>query len=155
MEILVLCTSKTDDAEIKTLCVRYEKRISYYVRFKLEEIQTPKIFEPAKLTEKEGILILERVLPSDLVILLDEKGKEMNSVQFSEQLQKYMNAGHKRLVFIIGGPFGFSPAVRRRADGALSLSRMTFTHQMVRLFFTEQIYRAFTILRNEPYHHRD
>lgn len=155
MEILVLCTAKTDDAEIKTLCSRYEKRVSHYVRFRLEEIPTPKISDPAKLTEKEGTLILERIQPSDFFILLDEKGKEMNSIQFAEQLQKYMNAGHKRLVFAIGGPFGFSPAVRKRADGALSLSRMTFTHQMVRLFFTEQVYRAFTILGNEPYHHKD
>lgn len=155
MEILLLCTAKTDDSEIKALCTRYEKRISHYVRFKLEEIQTPKISEPLKLSEKEGTLILERVQPSDFFILLDEKGKEMNSIQFAEQLQKYMNAGHKRLVFAIGGPYGFSSAVRNRADAAISLSRMTFTHQMVRLFFTEQVYRAFTILGNEPYHHKD
>jgi 23S rRNA (pseudouridine1915-N3)-methyltransferase len=152
---MVLCTAKTDDSEIKNLCDRYEKRVRHYARFRLEEIPTPKMADSAKLTEKEGELILERIQPSDFFILLDEQGKEMSSVQFAGQLQKYMNAGHKRLVFAIGGPFGFSPSVRKRADGALSLSRMTFTHQMVRLFFTEQMYRAFTILRNEPYHHRD
>jgi 23S rRNA (pseudouridine1915-N3)-methyltransferase len=154
MEILLLCTAKTDDSEIKSLSARYEKRLNHYIRFRMEEIQTPKIREEKKLTEREGELILEKVLPSDLCILLDETGKEFTSEQLAAQIQKYMNGGIKRVVFVIGGPYGFSEAVRGRADGMLSLSRLTFTHQMVRLFFTEQLYRAFTILRNEPYHHR-
>ncbi len=154
MEILLLCTAKTDDSEIKSLCGRYEKRLNHYIRFRMEEIQTPKIREEKKLTEREGELILEKIHPSDFCILLDEAGREYSSEQLATQIQKYMNGGIKRVVFVIGGPYGFSEAVRQRADGMLSLSRLTFTHQMVRLFFTEQLYRAFTILRNEPYHHK-
>lgn len=153
MEIILLCAAETDDSEIKNLCTRYEKRLNHYIRFRMEEIRTPKIRGEKKLTEREGELILEKILPSDLFILLDEKGKELTSEQLACQIQKYMNGGVKRVVFSIGGPYGFSEAVRSRADGMLSLSRLTFTHQMVRLFFTEQLYRAFTILRNEPYHH--
>lgn len=154
MEFVLLCTAKTDDKEIKALCEQYEKRLKHYTRFRMEEIPTPKIQDPKKLTEREGELILERIAPADLCILLDENGKEHTSEGFSEFVQKQMNSGGKRCFFIIGGPFGFSDAVKKRADAKLSLSQLTFTHQMVRLFFTEQLYRAFTILRNEPYHHR-
>lgn len=154
MEFILLCTAKTDDKEIKTLCAQYETRLKHYTRFRMEEIPTPKIPDPKKLTEREGELILEKVQPGDLFFLLDENGKESGSEDFSQWVQKQMNSGGKRCFFVIGGPFGFSEAVKKRADGKLSLSKMTFTHQMVRLFFTEQLYRAFTILRNEPYHHR-
>jgi 23S rRNA (pseudouridine1915-N3)-methyltransferase len=154
MEFILLCTAKTDDKEIKSLCDQFEKRLKHYTRFRIEEIPTPKIQDPKKLTEREGELILEKVQTADLFFLLDENGKEMNSEGFADFIQKQMNSGNKRCFFVIGGPFGFSEAVKKRADGKLSLSKMTFTHQMVRLFFTEQLYRAFTILKNEPYHHR-
>ena len=103
--------------------------------------------------EKEGEMILRSLNDSDEVILMDEHGKEYSSVEFASQVEKKMASGLKRLVFVIGGPYGFAPAVYARANGKISLSRMTFSHQMVRLIFTEQLYRAFTILKNEPYHH--
>ena len=104
--------------------------------------------------EKEGELILSKIGSSDQLILLDENGKNFSSVGFSEELQKKMNSGIKTLVFVIGGPYGFSETVYAKAQGKISLSKMTFSHQMVRLFFIEQLYRGFTILRNEPYHHQ-
>lgn len=154
MEFVLLCTAKTDEKEIRSLCEHYEKRLKHYARFRMEEIATPKIQDPKKLTEREGELILEKIGASDICFLLDENGKESGSEGFAGFIQKQMNSGSKKCFFVIGGPFGFSEAVKKRADGKLSLSKMTFTHQMVRLFFTEQLYRAFTILRNEPYHHR-
>ena len=104
--------------------------------------------------QKEGELILNKLTASDFVVLLDENGKQLSSVGFSEFIQKRFNSGLKQVIFIIGGPYGFSNDVYHRADTKISLSKMTFSHQMVRLFFTEQLYRAFTILKNEPYHHR-
>lgn len=154
MEFILLCTAKTDDKEIKNLCEQYEKRLKHYTKFRIEEIPTPKIQDSKKLTEKEGELLLERIHSADTCILLDENGKEMGSESFANYIQKQLNTGNKRCFFVIGGPFGFSDSVKKRADATISLSQMTFTHQMVRLFFTEQVYRAFTILKNEPYHHR-
>ena len=104
--------------------------------------------------QKEGELILAKTQASDILVLLDENGKNFSSVGFSTWLQKQMNTGMKQLIFVIGGPYGFSDEVYQRANQKISLSKMTFSHQMVRLFFTEQIYRAFTILKNEPYHHQ-
>jgi 23S rRNA (pseudouridine1915-N3)-methyltransferase len=104
--------------------------------------------------EKEGEGILSRIAGSDVVVLLDEKGKQLSSVDFASYLQKLMNAGSRQVVFVIGGPFGFSEAVYNKGTMKMSLSKMTFSHQMVRLFFVEQLYRGFTILRNEPYHHQ-
>ncbi|MDX1426739.1 MAG: 23S rRNA (pseudouridine(1915)-N(3))-methyltransferase RlmH, partial [Salegentibacter mishustinae] len=101
-----------------------------------------------------GELILAKVQNSDFLVLLDENGKEFSSEKFSAYIQKRLNSGLKQLIFVIGGPYGFSEAVYQRADSKVALSQMTFSHQMVRLFFTEQLYRAFTILKNEPYHHR-
>jgi 23S rRNA (pseudouridine1915-N3)-methyltransferase len=103
--------------------------------------------------EKEGELILKKLIPSDELILLDERGKTFSSIEFSEYLQKKMNSGLRQLVFVIGGPYGFSDEVYARANVKISLSKLTFSHQMIRPFFIEQLYRAFTILRNEPYHH--
>jgi 23S rRNA (pseudouridine1915-N3)-methyltransferase len=97
---------------------------------------------------------LNKLNPTDVLILLDENGKQLDSVGFSNYLQKHMNSGIKRLVFVIGGPYGFSPDVYQKSNGKLSFSKMTFSHQMIRLFVIEQLYRGFTILRNEPYHHR-
>ena len=103
--------------------------------------------------EKEGELILKALQPGDVVVLLDEHGKEMRSLEFAEYMKRKMNTVNKRLVFVIGGPYGFSPAIYALAKEKVSLSKMTFSHQMVRLFFVEQLYRAMTILRGEPYHH--
>ena len=106
-----------------------------------------------KQKEKEGELILQQLSPTDVLVLLDEKGQEFRSIQFSKFLQKKMNSGIKQLVLVIGGPYGFSDAVYQKAQGKIALSKMTFSHQMIRLFVVEQLYRAFTILKNEPYHH--
>ena len=133
------------------------KRLSFYVKFDLEiipDIKNVKNLSEKQQKEKEGELILSKVGNTDHLILLDENGKTFSSVGFADELQKKMNAGIKTLVFVIGGPYGFSEEVYKKANGKISLSAMTFSHQMVRLFVIEQIYRGFTILRNEPYHHQ-
>ncbi len=135
----------------------YIKRLGFYISFEIliiPDLKKTKSLTETQQKQKEGELLLKHLEPSDEVILLDEKGKSYSSVAFSEVLQKKMNSGIKNLVFIIGGPYGFSEEVYSRANGKISLSAMTFSHQMVRLFFIEQLYRAFTILKNEPYHHR-
>lgn len=135
----------------------YKCRLTRYVPFSLMElpdVKTSRSMTESRQKDREGIMILEKILPSDFVVLLDERGREYTSEGFSDYLQKLMAAGRKRTVFIIGGPYGFSKQVYDRADALLSMSRMTFNHEMVRLFFIEQIYRAMTILKGEPYHHR-
>ena len=157
MNITLIAIGKTDDARLVELIEQYCRRLGHYVNFELQiipDIKKGKGFTVDQQKTAEGLHILERLSPSDQLVLLDEKGKSMSSVGFSSYLQKQMNSGLKRLVFVIGGPYGFSQEVYARANGKLSLSAMTFSHQMVRLFFIEQLYRAFTILRNEPYHHR-
>ena len=129
----------------------------FYIKFELEiipDLKNSKNLSEASQKEKEGELILKKVQTSDELVLLDEQGKQYSSVDFSDYLQKKMNAGLKQLIFVIGGPYGFSAEVYQRANGKISLSKMTFSHQMVRVFFVEQLYRAFTILKNEPYHHQ-
>ena len=157
MTIKLLAIGKTDNPQLRHLIEAYQKRLGYYIRFEFEII--PDIKGSGKLSEnqqkqKEGALLLNKIEKSDVLILLDNKGKQMDSISFAAYLQKHMNSGIKRLIFAIGGPYGFSEAVYSQAQGQLSLSQMTFSHQMVRLFAIEQLYRAFTILRNEPYHHR-
>ena len=135
----------------------YTKRLGFYISFELEvipDIKNAKSLSETQQKKMEGEEILKRTSSADVLILLDEKGKTYTSEGFSEFLQKKMNSGLKNLVFVIGGPYGFSEEIYQRANGKISLSSMTFSHQMVRLFFIEQLYRAFTILRNEPYHHR-
>lgn len=157
MNIKLLAIGKTDDKNLQALIDNYQKRLSFYVKFDLEiipDIKNAKNLSEAQQKEKEGELILSKITSSDHLILLDEKGKSYTSVGFSDFLQKKMNSGIKSLVFVIGGPYGFSDAVYQKANGKISLSEMTFSHQMVRLFIVEQLYRAFTILRNEPYHHQ-
>lgn len=157
MNIRLLTIGKTDNKALQTLIDDYTKRLSFYVKFDLEiipDIKNVKNLSEAQQKEKEGELILSKITPTDHLILLDENGKTFSSVGFSDFLQKKMNAGIKTLVFVIGGPYGFSDAVYQKAQGKVSLSEMTFSHQMVRLFVIEQIYRGFTILRNEPYHHQ-
>lgn len=156
MTIKLIAIGKTDNKQLQALIDEYQKRLGYYVKFDFEIV--PDLKNTKNLTEdqqkkKEGELILNQLKPSDVLILLDENGKQMNSVSFANYLQKHMNSGIKQLVFVIGGPYGFCKEVYHKANGMLSLSQMTFSHQMVRLFFIEQLYRGFTILRNEPYHH--
>uniref|UniRef100_UPI004054D899 23S rRNA (pseudouridine(1915)-N(3))-methyltransferase RlmH n=1 Tax=Yeosuana sp. TaxID=2529388 RepID=UPI004054D899 len=142
---------------LQTLIEDYQKRLNFYIKFNLEiipDLKKVKNLSEAQQKLKEGELILNALLPTDILILLDENGKQFDSVGFSNYLQKHMNSGVKQLVFVIGGPYGFSEDVYKKAHGKLSLSKMTFSHQMVRLFVIEQLYRGFTILKNEPYHHR-
>ena len=155
MNIKLIAIGKTDNKQLQSLIDEYLKRLSFYVKFELDiipDVKNVKNLSEAQQKQKEGELILNRLSPTDQLILLDEKGKTFSSVKFSEELQKKMNSGIKTLVFVIGGPYGFSDDVYQKAQGKISLSAMTFSHQMVRLFFIEQVYRAFTILRNEPYH---
>ena len=156
MKIALLCIGKTDDKNLLKLKVNYQLRLQHYIKFDLEiipDLKKTKNLSENQQKELERELILKKIGPSDQLILLDEKGYEFRSVEFSRFLQKKMNSGVKRLVFVIGGPYGFSDAVYKKAQGKVSLSKMTFSHQMIRLIFLEQLYRAFTILKNEPYHH--
>lgn len=157
MNIKLIAIGKTDNKNLQSLIDEYQKRLSFYIKFDLEiipDIKNVKNLSESQQKEKEGELILTKISHTDQLILLDENGKTFSSVGFSEELQKKMNSGVKTLVFVIGGPYGFSETVYAKAQGKISLSPMTFSHQMVRLFFIEQLYRGFTILRNEPYHHQ-
>ncbi|SIS65093.1 23S rRNA (pseudouridine1915-N3)-methyltransferase [Zobellia uliginosa] len=157
MTIKLIAIGKTDSKSLLQLISEYENRLKHYVKFELDiipDIKNAKNLSEAQQKEKEGELILKKLGPTDALILLDENGKQYSSIEFSTYLQKKMNSGLKQLVFVIGGPYGFSPEVYAKAKGKISLSKMTFSHQMVRLFVVEQVYRAFTILRNEPYHHQ-
>lgn len=156
MNIELVVVGKTDMKEVEALVAMYTKRLNHYVRFAittLADVRNTKKLSEAEQKRLEGESILRLVSDSDYLMLLDERGAELRSVEFAEQLQRRMLAGTKRLVFVIGGPYGFSDGVYQRANAMLSLSRMTFSHQIVRAIFTEQLYRAFTILKNEPYHH--
>lgn len=157
MKIKLFAIGKTDVKQLESLITDYTKRLGHYIKFDFEiipDIKNSKNLSESLQKEKEGKTILNKLNNSDTLILLDENGKHYDSVQFSDFLQKHMNSGIKQLVFVIGGPYGFSTELYNRANGKLSLSKMTFSHQMIRLFFIEQLYRGFTILRNEPYHHR-
>ena len=155
MKISFLLIGKTTDNRIASLIEEYQKRLKHYVPFSIEvlpELKNAKSLSEAQQKSAEGEMIVRAVPATAEMILLDEHGKEFRSVEFSDYLQKKMSAG-RDIVFVVGGPYGFSEAVYARANGKISLSKMTFSHQMVRLFFVEQIYRAMTILRHEPYHH--
>ncbi|WP_333693884.1 23S rRNA (pseudouridine(1915)-N(3))-methyltransferase RlmH [Flavobacterium sp.] len=157
MNIKLIAIGKTDDKNLQSLIDTYVKRLSHYIKFELEiipDLKNVKNLSEIQQKEKEGEQILSRVNPTDFVVLLDENGKSYSSLSFANELQKKMNAGIKTLVFVIGGPYGFSDNVYQKAQQKIALSQMTFSHQMVRLFFVEQVYRGFTILRNEPYHHQ-
>ena len=157
MNIKLLTIGKTDDKQLLSLIELYQKRLKHYVKFDLEiipDIKNVKNLSEKQQKEKEGELILKKLAPTDVLVLLDENGKQFTSVEYANYLQKKMNSGIKQLVFVIGGPYGFSETVYQKAQGKVSLSKMTFSHQMIRLFIVEQIYRAFTILKNEPYHHQ-
>lgn len=157
MNIKLIAIGKTDNKALQQLIDDYSKRLSFYVRFEIDiipDIKNVKNLSEAQQKEKEGELILSRLAPTDHLILLDENGKNFTSVAFASEIQKKMNSGVKTIVFVIGGPYGFSNEVYLKAKDKISLSLMTFSHQMVRLFFIEQVYRGFTILKNEPYHHQ-
>ena len=157
MTIKLLAIGKTDRGEIQRLCALYEDRLSRYTRFDFEIIPDVKLHAKRSAGEqarKEGEVLLKKLEGNTPFFLLDEGGKTYSSEGFAGFLQKQMNSGARQLTLVIGGPFGFSEAVYARAEGKISLSRMTFSHQMVRLFVVEQLYRAFTILKNEPYHHQ-
>ena len=157
MNIKLLAIGKTDNNYLQSLIDDYIKRLSFYIKFDLEiipDIKNAKNLSEIQQKEKEGELILSKITPTDQMILLDENGTSFTSLGFSDYLQKKMNSGIKTLVFVIGGPYGFSESVYKKASGKIALSQMTFSHQMVRLFVIEQLYRGFTILKNEPYHHQ-
>ena len=156
MKIKLLAIGKTDDKSLIQLIDNYQKRLKHYIKFEFEiinDIKNVKNLSESQQKEKEGELILTKLQNTDQMVLLDDKGKDFTSIEFSKYLQKKMNSGIKQLVLVIGGPYGFSEAVYKKANGKISLSKMTFSHQMIRLFIVEQLYRGFTILRNEPYHH--
>jgi 23S rRNA (pseudouridine1915-N3)-methyltransferase len=156
VKILLITIGNTDKSYVKEGINDYVKRLSFYLPFELKII--PDIKNRSSLSqdlqkEKEGILILNQIAPGDNLVLLDEHGLELSSVEFSKWIEKKMVSGIRQLVFVIGGPYGFSNTVVQRADSKISLSKMTFSHQMVRMIFVEQVYRAMTIIKNEPYHH--
>ena len=156
MKIVLMTVGKTTTEYLRKGIEMYTARINRYMQFELNElpdIRNTKSLTEAQQKEREGELILSALQPSDAVVLLDERGREMTSREFADDIDRYGIRGTKRLVYIVGGPYGFSGKVYDRANAKLSLSRMTYPHEMVRLFFTEQIYRAMTILRGEPYHH--
>ena len=155
MKIQLLLTGKTTDARLASLIDDYQQRLKHYVPFELvviPDIKNAKSLSQDQLKTAEGEAILSRLTPAMDVLLLDEHGREFRSIEYADFLQKKMTSG-KDLTLIIGGAYGFSEAVYQRANGKISLSQMTFSHQMIRLMAIEQLYRAMTILRNEPYHH--
>ena len=155
MKICLLTVGKTDTGWVREGLETYTSRLGRYVRFSVKEIPELKnasSLSKAQVKDKEGSLILASIGPKDMVILLDEHGKEYTSVEFAKEVERFTASG-KNIVFVIGGAYGFSDEVYNRSDGKVSLSKMTFPHQMVRIVFTEQLYRAFTIIKGEPYHH--
>ena len=156
MNVTLLTVGKTDVKWVKEGLDLYVSRLEHYVPFSVVEI--PELKKAGSLTrqqikDKEGELILKQLGPSDTLILLDEHGREFRSLEFADYIQKQLGSGTRNLFFTIGGAYGFSDAVYQRCQGKISLSKMTFSHQMVRTIFAEQLYRAFTILKGEPYHH--
>ncbi|MDA7694127.1 23S rRNA (pseudouridine(1915)-N(3))-methyltransferase RlmH [Flavobacteriaceae bacterium] len=155
MEIQLLCIGKTDRSFWAEALEMYEKRLQHYVKFSiryLADVKTSKKSDPSKIKLEETKLLLEKIKPGDMVILLDEKGKMFNSAEFSKEIENQMNSGKKKVLFVIGGAYGFSEELYQKFPERMALSKMTFSHQMVRLFFCEQLYRAYTIINNHPYH---
>lgn len=156
MKIILLVVGKTNDSWAKTAITEYEKRLKHYLPFVIEvipDLKSTKSMTEEQVKAREAEFILEWNKPGDLMLLLDEKGNQYSSEDFAGYLQKKMNSGIKNLIFVVGGPYGFSNSVYSECKETISLSKMTFSHQMVRVFFVEQIYRAMTILSGEPYHH--
>ena len=156
MKIVLITIGKTNEKYLIEGISDYQKRLKHYTNFErieIANIKNAKNFSESELMKKEGELILKQIKNSDHLVLLDDKGKDFTSQKFAQKLQQWMLSGKKRLVFVVGGAYGFSEEIYKRGNEKLSLSKMTFSHQMVRLFFVEQIYRGYTILNNEPYHH--
>ena len=156
MKIQLIVTGRTRDEALAQLTQHYTRRVQHYVPFELVElpdVRTTRATTEAAQKEAEGVQMLKVVQPGDFVVLLDEHGRQMTSREFAGFIDRKMSTLQRNLIFIVGGPYGFSPDMRSRADSLLGLSAMTFSHEMVRPFFVEQIYRAMTILRGEPYHH--
>ncbi len=157
MHTLLVLVGKTNDSRMISLMEDYSKRINRYHRLDIQIV--PELKNKGKMSEKiqkqkEGVLILDKLKAGDWVILLDEKGKSFDSVGFSQYINAKRSGTHKRMVFVVGGPYGFSEEMYARGQEKIALSSMTFSHQMVRVFFLEQLYRANTLLNNEPYHHK-
>lgn len=156
MKISLLVIGKTDAGYFAEGIKEYENRLKHYIPFDMQvipDIKNVKNLSEEQQKEKEGELILKSLQTGDYLVLLDERGKEFSSLQFASYIEKKTHTVSKRLVFVIGGPYGFSQSVYDKASEKISLSKMTYSHQMIRLVFTEQLYRAMTILNNEPYHH--
>ena len=156
MKITLLCIGKTDEKFIQEGIDKYTKRLKHYINVNIvvvPDVKNVKNMSEAQQKEKEAELFLKHISNTDHVVLLDERGKEYTSIEFSKFLEQKMITSVQHLIFMIGGPYGFDDKLRERANGKVSLSKMTFSHQMVRMFFAEQIYRAFTIMKGEPYHH--
>ena len=156
MNIELIVVGKTDSAEVESLIAMYAKRIIRYCKFAMTtiaDVRNTRNMAPSRQKQLEGEAILKNIVDGDFLVLMDERGAQYTSIEFSQWLQKRMLSGVKRLVLVIGGPYGFSEEVYARADQKISLSKMTFSHQIVRAIFAEQLYRAFSILHNEPYHH--
>lgn len=156
MKALLLVIGKTDEPYIIEGIKKYINRVNKYMPFEIEtipDIKNTKNMQHQQQKDKEGELILKKINQGDYVVLLDEKGKMYSSVEFAKWLNSIFVSSYKRLVFVVGGPYGFSNAVYNKCNGKISISKMTFSHQMIRLIFTEQFYRAHSILKGEPYHH--
>ena len=156
MKVTLLVIGKTDKEFVKKGIEEYQKRLVHYFPFELKiipDIKNTKNLSESQQKQKEGELILDKIKSGDTLVLLDEGGKEFSSVAFSKYLEQKMLSGMKNLVFVIGGPYGFSDDVYKKAQGKVSLSKMTFSHQMIRMIFVEQLYRGMTIIKGEPYHH--
>lgn len=155
MNIKLVVVGKTEEKYLREGIDIFEKRLKFYIPYEMviiPSLKDPKNLSPQMVKDKEGELILKQVAKADKVVLFDEKGKEFRSMEYADFLQKNMNSGIKTLAFVVGGAFGFSDEVYNKADLKIAMSKMTFSHQMIRLMIVEQIYRAFTILKNEPYH---
>ena len=156
MKGVLIVVGKTTDKRFEAITQEYIERIRHYIPFTVEvipELKNTKGLSQDEQKKREGELIQKNLQPGDYIVLLDEHGSERSSMNFASWMQKKMAAGPKRLVFIVGGPYGFSDAIHQKGNEEISLSRMTLSHQMIRMFFVEQIYRAMTILNGEPYHH--
>lgn len=155
MNIKLIVVGKSESEHLRSWVEVYVKRLSHYIGFEivtLPDVKNAKNLSVGELKEREGEMILRQIEKADKVVLLDEKGKEFSSMEFSKYLEKQMNASVRTLAFVVGGAFGFSPKVYEKIGERIAISRMTFSHQMIRLLVVEQIYRAFTILKGEPYH---
>ncbi|MBQ1227100.1 MAG: 23S rRNA (pseudouridine(1915)-N(3))-methyltransferase RlmH [Alistipes sp.] len=156
MNIELIVIGKTDQQEVASLVEQYAKRVNHYCKFTvttIADVKNTRNMAPSRQKQLEGEMILRLISDGDWLVLMDERGRQFTSMEYADWLQKRMLSGVKRLAIVIGGPYGFSDEVYKRANEKISLSKMTFSHQIVRAIFAEQLYRAFTILNNEPYHH--